>query len=145
MLLKEQFDPQIPEYFHKHAHNIFHPHGNRKLVFRCGVNWQNQWGKTSVFTHLEEKQWEKISFHSSSKMDHRKTIANTFQRPVVFLLTMEESLSFILKNIAFKKKKKKSKLDPINLMQVNRSHWVLQPTDQNQSCLPLAQQIFLLK
>ncbi|KNZ59096.1 uncharacterized protein VP01_1800g10 [Puccinia sorghi] len=54
-------------------------------------------------------------------MDHRQAIANTFQRPVVFL-SMEESISFIPTKAV---KDKNSKMDPIQLMHVKGNHWVL--------------------
>jgi uncharacterized cysteine cluster protein YcgN (CxxCxxCC family) len=60
---------------------------------------------------IEESKW-------LSKMDHGQLIANTYQRPIVFLL-VNEGITFLPLQIVAP-----GEGDPVYLLHVNQKHWV---------------------
>jgi histone-lysine N-methyltransferase SETD2 len=80
-------------------------------------------------TEIEETQW-------LSKMAHGQLIANTYQRPVIFL-SKKECITFLpLRTVA------PGDADPIYLLHVNNNHWVLAHVQEKDGVRPIPPPFF---
>jgi hypothetical protein len=79
--------------------------------------------------NIEESKW-------LSKMDHGQLIANTYQRPIVFLSVNEGITFFPLQIFA------PGEGEPVYLLHVNKKHWVLAHVQEKDGVRPIPPPFF---